>query len=102
MTEVEWKPKKINLSSGIIIGGVTFAIGVFIGLTWTTFAPYLGFDTSDSETSVSKINWSPLNEIYNKLEKNYDGEIDEKALIEGAKKRINRFARRRLHSLHGR
>lgn len=86
MTEVEWKPKKINLSSGIIIGGVTFAVGVFIGLTWTTFAPYLGFDTSDSETSVSKIDWSPLNEIYNKLEKNYDGEIDEKALIEGAKK----------------
>lgn len=87
MTKVEWKPKKINLSSGVILSAVTLAVGFFVGLTWTSFAPYLGFgSTSDSEISSPKVDWSPLNEIYSTLSKNYDGEIDEKALIEGAKK----------------
>lgn len=86
MTEVEWKPKKINLSSGIILSGITLAIGLFIGLTWSTFAPYLGFSSTSTPEISSKVDWSSLNEVYSTLAKNYDGEINEKELIEGAKK----------------
>lgn len=43
--------------------------------------PYLGIGTSDSS-----MNWGALNEVYDRLEKSYNGEIDNKAVMEGAKK----------------
>ncbi len=86
--EAEWKPKKINLSTGIIISAVTLSIGLFIGLGFSTFAPYLGIKTPSSEAQEISANgdWSELNEVYSLLKKNYDGEIDKTAVIEGAKK----------------
>ena len=32
------------------------------------------------------IDWSPLDEVYNKLASTYNGEISQEAIIEGAKK----------------
>ena len=86
MDKQEWKEKKVNLSSAIIIGAVLAIIGGVIGANWNNwfagFAPYLGLDTDYS----SNINWSSLNEVYNKLANTYNGEIDEEKVIEGAKK----------------
>lgn len=85
MSQVEWKEKKVSLGNAIIVSAI---IGVFcgiIGANWNNifggFAPYLGL----SDTS-SRIDWTPLNEVYNKLAVSYNGEIDKNAVIEGAKK----------------
>ena len=87
--EVEWKQKKINLSTGIIISTITLFVGVFIGLGFTEYSEYLGFKKPTSETeeiSAQSGDWSELNEVYSLLKKNYDGDIEKSALIEGAKK----------------
>lgn len=86
MNEVEWKEKKTSLGGAIIIGAVMAVIGVVIGANWNNwfggFAPYLGFKA----TTTSDIDWSPLNEVYNKLSTSYNGEISKSEIIEGAKK----------------
>ena len=85
MSQVEWKEKKTSLGNAIIISAVMCVLGIIIGANWNNifggFAPYLGL----SDTS-SKIDWTPLNEVYNKLSVSYNGEIDKEAVIEGAKK----------------
>lgn len=82
--EQDWSEKKVNLSSTVIIGAVTLFIGLFVGLSWENFSPYLFSGTKTKKTD--SISWSSLNEVYNKLSTEYDGEIDKEALIEGAKK----------------
>jgi len=81
----EWKEKKVNLSSAIIIGTVLMAIGGILGANWHNwfggFGPYLGISSN-----VSEVDWSPLNEVYNKLTSSYNGEIATSDVIEGAKK----------------
>lgn len=86
MSKVEFNEKKTSLGNAIIIGALMAAIGVVVGLNWNSlfgkFAPYLGIGLRSS----TSIDWSPLNEVYNKLSSSYNGEIDQKAIIEGAKK----------------
>ena len=77
------KERKINLGSAIIGGTVALFIGVFIGVNFnslSSFLPYLGFNKN------TEMDWDSLNEVYSALSSNYDGELDQKTLIEGAKK----------------
>ena len=80
----EWSEKKVNLSSAIIIGAVLALVGGVIGANWNNifggFGPYLGLSNN------SKVNWSALDEVYDKLATTYNGEISESEVIEGAKK----------------
>lgn len=87
MEEKKWKVTKVNLGGAIIGGAIALVVGIIIGLNWVNitgqFAPYLG----GSKTSKNTANdWSALDEVYNELSSNYDGDLDKKALIEGAKK----------------
>ena len=82
---MEWKEKKVSLASAIIVGAVLAVIGGIIGANWNNifgkYGPYLGLaDTSQN------VNWSSLNEVYNKLASSYNGEINNSDVIEGAKK----------------
>jgi len=83
--KVEWKEKKTSLGNAIIIGAVMAVIGVVVGANWNNwfggFGPYLGFNTSYS----SEIDWTPLNEVYNRLASTYNGDVPEKVIVEGAK-----------------
>lgn len=81
MAKVDWKAKKINLSSAIIGATITLVIGAVVGLSWNSYAPYLGGKISGS----SSISWNELNEVYSNLVSNYDGDIDKSAIIDGAK-----------------
>lgn len=81
MAKTDWKAKKVKLGSAIIGAAVTLAIGIFVGNSWNTYAPYLG----GKLTSDSSISWNELNEVYSTLVSNYDGEIDKSAIIDGAK-----------------
>ena len=86
MDNVEWKEKKVSLSGAIIIGVVLAVLGGLIGANWKKwfagFAPYFGFEAVTS----SEVDWSPLDEVYNKLKSSYNGEILLSDVIEGAKK----------------
>lgn len=83
--KVEWKEKKTSLSNAIILGGVMLVVGFFFGFNNNTFfrsfSPYLGLSNN-----YESIDWSPLDEVYNKLASTYNGEISQEAIIEGAKK----------------
>lgn len=81
MAKVEWKAKKVKLASAIVGASITLVIGVVLGLSWNNYAPYLG----GRITGDSKISWSDLNEVYNALVANYDGDIDKASIIDGAK-----------------
>lgn len=80
---LEWREKKVSLGNAIIIGAVLCAVGLFVGVNlnnwWPGVSRYIG------GASTSTIDWSSLNEIYNKLAISYNGEINKEALIEGAK-----------------
>ena len=78
------EPKKVSLGSAIIFGAATLLAGLAIGFNWdyitTNWFPYIGINIQ------ATADWSELNEVYNALEKDYDGEIDLAKLKEGAKK----------------
>lgn len=81
----EWSEKKVSLGNAIIVSVLLAVIGGVVGANWNSwfsgFGPYLGF----SGAANSEIDWSSLNEVYNKLASSYNGEISEKDVIEGAK-----------------
>ncbi|MBQ3296566.1 S41 family peptidase [Candidatus Saccharibacteria bacterium] len=81
----EWREKKVNLSSAIIIGFVLAVLGGVVGANWNSwfggFGPYLGLSSRSSS-----VNWSALDEVYNRLAGSYNGEISESEVIEGAKR----------------
>lgn len=85
--KVEWKEKKVSLGNAIIIGTVLAVAGAVIGINWQNwfggFAPYLGWSY---ETTSSALDYSSLNEVYNKLASSYNGDLDAATLIDGAKK----------------
>ena len=79
----KWEERTISLGNAVIIAAVSSIVLFIIGLNFTNwfsgFAPYLGIKNS------SDMDWSPLNEVYNKLTSTYDGEISKADLINGAK-----------------
>ena len=84
MAKKEWKNPKVNLSSAIIGGAIALVAGLFVGLNWQNISPYIGF----GKTSERTRDWSALNEVYDALVANFDGDIDDKNIIEWAKQGI--------------
>lgn len=82
-SKVEWKEKKVGLGNAIIIGAVLAAIGLFLGLNFHNWFPDLS--QYFGGTHQGSLDWSSLDEVYGKIATSYNGEINEKALIEGAK-----------------
>lgn len=84
--EEKWKEKKVNLSSAIIIGAILAALGGIIGANFDNwfgkFLPYLG----GNNQTTAVMDWSPLDEVYNKVVDSYNGDVDKTAVVEGAKK----------------
>lgn len=81
--KVEWKEKKTSLGNAIIIGAVMAVIGIVVGANWNnlfgSFSPYLGGKVSSS------VDWSALDEVYDKLAATYNGEVSVDKMIAGAK-----------------
>lgn len=80
-----WEARKVSLGGAIIGATITLAVGLFIGLNWQNFSnqflPYLGIGQRRTNN-----NWSALDEVYDALASQYDGELDKNILLEGAKK----------------
>lgn len=89
-TESEEKPHKrvtsVTLGSTVVACLVTLVAGFYVGLNWdnmfSKFKPYLGFKNEET----NELNLKSLNSLYATLQENYDGDIDESTVIEGAKK----------------
>ncbi len=78
---LEWKEKRVSLGNAIIFCAIFAVIGVFVGTNWNNW--FAG--TSFTIGSSSSTNWSELDELYQKLATAYNGDIDQKTLLEGAK-----------------
>ena len=85
--KVEWKEKKTSLGSAIIMSVVMAVVGWIVGINWNQitleWGPYLGVK---SDGTSSSMDWSALNEVYNKLASTYNGDVPTEDIIEGAKK----------------
>lgn len=77
--------RKVSLTTTIIVGAITLAIGLGIGLNWDSltrqFAPYLG-----GKKPAVALDFSSLNSVYEELADNFDGELDKTKIIEEAKR----------------
>lgn len=86
MSKQKWEEKKTSLGNAIIMSAVMLVAGIFVGVNcnnwFSGFAPYLGIQGNVS----ADVDWSPLNEVYNKLATTYNGEISKEEIVEGAKK----------------
>lgn len=86
MSKQKWEEKKTSLGNAIIMSAVMLVAGIFVGVNcnnwFSGFAPYLGIQGN----VPSDVDWSPLNEVYNKLATTYNGEISKEEIVEGAKK----------------
>ena len=78
------KEKKLPLTTTIISSVITLALGLLVGLNWTSiisqFGPYLGIRQSDTP------DFSSLESLYSKLSANFDGDITPESALEGAKR----------------
>ena len=85
--KVEWKEKKTSLGGAIIMSVVMAVVGWIVGINWNQitleWGPYLG---AKSDEASSSMDWSALNEVYNKLASTYNGDVPTEDIIEGAKK----------------
>ena len=79
---LEWKEKKVSLGNAIVIGFVFAIIGGIIGFNFNNFSGFFGLKSNNTGSE----NWSSLDEIYGKLKSSYNGEVDDKTVLEGAKK----------------
>ena len=82
--KVEFKERKTSLGNAIVLSALMLVLGVIIGINWNSiigsFGPYLGGE------KIDEVNWSVLDEVYDKLATSFDGEISKEAVIDGAKK----------------
>ena len=84
MAKTNWQERQVSLAGSVAVAAVTLVLGVFAGMHWeqltAQFLPLFGIKTS------TEIDWSELNEVYGALSSDYNGELDQETLIEGAKK----------------
>lgn len=80
----EWKAKRTSLGNAIIFGAVGIIVGIFVGANVNGIA-----NTTRSVFGLGDGNakdWSSLDEVYEKLNTTYNGEIDFEVMLDGAKK----------------
>lgn len=66
----------------VLIVGAVYAVGLEQGKGQLNFA---FFKTKNTKSSQGPLNYSSLNEIYNLLNKDFDGSLDKSKLLDGAK-----------------
>ena len=85
MEEKKWEEKKVSLGGAIVVSVVLTVVGVIVGANFekwfSGYAPFFGFSGGSSS-----VDWSPLDEVYYKLNTSYNGEVPVDEMIEGAKK----------------
>lgn len=76
--------KKISLANVVIICFITLIVGFCVGANWKSISN--GFNSYLGGKSSTEIDFSSLNEVYQSLAQNFDGNLDQKKVIEEAKR----------------
>jgi carboxyl-terminal processing protease len=86
VSEIVQKPKNQKLLRGLLIGGVLFAV----------FAAGFGFgsgsfslssrQSTENSSLPANLNFASVDKVYDLLRQNFDGELKEQELLEGAKR----------------
>ena len=79
--------RQVNLTTAIIIGAIALFGGIVIGSNWNTIESYFGI-----KKRVATVDFSALNDVYEKLAENYDGDLDKTKIIEEAKRGLVKAA----------
>jgi len=79
--------RKVDLTTTVIIGAIALFGGLLIGANWNTIEANLGM-----KKKVATVDFSALNDVYEKLAENYDGELDKTKIIEEAKRGLVKAA----------
>ena len=74
MNKEKWDIKTIRLGNAIVFAAVTLALGIVVGVNWHNFTSLMGAAIAGENHSV--VDWSPLDEVYNKLANTYNGEVE--------------------------
>lgn len=76
--------KKISLANVVIICFITLIVGFCVGANWKSISN--GFNSYLGGKSSTEIDFSSLNEVYQSLAQNFDGNLDQQKVIEEAKR----------------
>lgn len=87
MAELVQKKKNRRWFKGLLVGGVLFAV---FGLGFSFGSGSLSFSAgqkdSQNATLPANLNFSSVDKVYDLLRQNFDGELNEAQLLEGAKR----------------
>ncbi len=76
--------KKVNLATTVIVSFITLAIGFGVGLNWKAISN--GFNAYIGGKVAQKVDFSQLEELYERLANNFDGSLEPSKVIEEAKR----------------
>lgn len=86
MPEVVQKAKNQKLFKGLLIGGVLFAVfAVGFGLGSGSLS-FTSKQNSQNSSLPANLNFASVDKVYDLLRQNFDGELKETELLEGAKR----------------
>ena len=78
----DFTPQRVNLTTAIISSFACLVLGLVLGANWGKINSVLNPGSSVAD----KLDFSSLNEVYEELVDNFDGEIDTTAVYEEAKR----------------
>ena len=76
--------KKVNLATTVIVSFITLAVGFGVGFNWKAISN--GFNAYIGGKVAQKIDFSQLEELYERLANNFDGSLEPSKVIEEAKR----------------
>lgn len=76
--------RKVELTTTIIVAAVTMAIGVLVGINANHISN--GVQQALGQKTTTSVDFSSLDDLYEELSENFDGEIDKTKIIEEAKR----------------
>ncbi len=76
--------KKVNLATTVIVSFITLAVGFGVGLNWKTISN--SFNAYIGGKVAQKVDFSQLEELYERLANNFDGSLEPSKVIEEAKR----------------
>jgi len=80
-----WQERKVSLGASIIGVFVALVVGSFVGMNWNMLVNQFGVFLGGNRP-VANLEYSGLDEIYQVLNRNFDGDIDRNLALEGAKR----------------
>ena len=76
--------RKVELTTTIIVAAITMAIGILVGINANHISN--GVQQALGQKTTTSVDFGSLDDLYEELSENFDGEIDKTKIIEEAKR----------------